>query len=86
MKEGEVILEIMTDKTSMEIEAEASGVLLKIVHHDDETVPVTTVIGYIGNENESIDTLMPEEFEDLQNTVSEETESDIGEDNDFEKY
>ncbi|MCT6632028.1 lipoyl domain-containing protein, partial [Staphylococcus aureus] len=26
---GEVLLEIMTDKTSMELEAEASGVLLK---------------------------------------------------------
>ncbi len=35
VKEGEIILEIMTDKTSMEIEAEASGILLKIVHHDD---------------------------------------------------
>jgi dihydrolipoamide dehydrogenase len=31
--EGEIILEIMTDKTSMEIEAEVSGVLLKILHH-----------------------------------------------------
>ena len=72
VKEGEVILEIMTDKTSMEIEAEASGFLLKIVHHDDETVPVTTVIGYIGNENESIDTLMPEEFEDTGEEESEE--------------
>ena len=73
VKEGEVILEIMTDKTSMEIEAEASGILLKIVHHDDETVPVTTVIGYIGNENESIATLMPEEFKD---TGAEESEED----------
>ncbi|MEN6324372.1 MAG: dihydrolipoyl dehydrogenase [Proteiniphilum sp.] len=73
VKEGEIILEIMTDKTSMEIEAEASGVLLKIVHHEDETVPVTTVIGYIGNENESVDTLMPEEYED---TGAEESEED----------
>src|SRR5690606_16491591 len=73
VKEGEIILEIMTDKTSMEIEAEASGILLKIVHKDDETVPVTTVIGYIGDENESIDTLMPEEFED---TGAEESEED----------
>jgi dihydrolipoamide dehydrogenase len=72
VKEGEIILEIMTDKTSMEIEAEASGILLKIVHKDDETVPVTTVIGYIGDENESIDTLMPEEFEDTGAEESEE--------------
>jgi len=64
VKEGEIILEIMTDKTSMEIEAEASGILLKIVHHDGETVPVTEVIGYIGNENETVETLMPEVIED----------------------
>ncbi|NLD23937.1 MAG: dihydrolipoyl dehydrogenase, partial [Bacteroidales bacterium] len=73
VQEGEIILEIMTDKTSMEIEAEATGILLKIVHHDDETVPVTTVIGYIGDENESVDTLMPEEFKD---TGEEESEDD----------
>ena len=36
---GEVLLEIMTDKTSMELEAEASGVLLKITHQAGETVP-----------------------------------------------
>lgn len=60
--EGEIILEIMTDKTSMELEAEASGILLKIVRHDGETVPVTEVIGYIGQENESADTLMPEQI------------------------
>jgi len=72
VKEGEIILEIMTDKTSMEIEAEASGILLKIVHHDGETVPVTEVIGYIGNENETVETLMPEVIEDTGETETEE--------------
>ncbi len=52
--EGEIILEIMTDKTSMELEAEASGILLKIIGHEGETVPVTTVIGYIGEEGEEV--------------------------------
>ena len=61
--EGEIILEIMTDKTSMEIEAEKSGILLKIVHHDGETVPVTTVIGYIGQQGENVDLIPPEEEE-----------------------
>ena len=72
VQEGEIILEIMTDKTSMEIEAEASGILLKIVHNDGETVPVTVVIGYIGEENESVDTLMPEVIEDTGEKESEE--------------
>ncbi|HBX46122.1 dihydrolipoyl dehydrogenase [Limibacterium fermenti] len=55
VSEGEIILEIMTDKTSMEIEAEASGILLKILHQDGETVPIAEVIGYIGQEGESVD-------------------------------
>lgn len=51
---GEIILEIMTDKTSMELEAENSGILLKIIGQEGETVPVTTVIGYIGEEGEEV--------------------------------
>ena len=49
---GEILLEIMTDKTSMELEAEDSGYLIKIIKGDGETVPVTEVIGYIGTEGE----------------------------------
>ena len=49
---GEILLEIMTDKTSMELEAEDSGYLIKIIKGDGETVPVTEVIGYIGAEGE----------------------------------
>ena len=54
---GEVLLEIMTDKTSMELEAEASGVLLKITHQAGETVPIAEVIGYIGEAGESLETV-----------------------------
>ena len=53
VEEGEILLEIMTDKTSMELEAEESGYLIKIVKGDGETVPVTEVIGYIGAEGEA---------------------------------
>ena len=49
---GELLLEIMTDKTSMELEAEESGYLIKILKGEGETVPVTEVIGYIGVEGE----------------------------------
>ncbi|HBG42615.1 MAG TPA: dihydrolipoyl dehydrogenase [Porphyromonadaceae bacterium] len=63
VSEGEIILEIMTDKTSMEIEAEASGILLKILHQDGETVPIAEVIGYIGQEGESVDDMPQEEEE-----------------------
>lgn len=56
VNEGDILLEIMSDKTNMELEAEDSGVLLKIVHQAGETVPVTEVIAYIGAEGESVET------------------------------
>ncbi|EMB54145.1 putative dihydrolipoamide dehydrogenase, partial [Streptococcus mutans 11A1] len=56
VKEGDILLEIMSDKTNMEIEAEDSGVLLKIVKGNGQVVPVTEVIGYIGATGETIET------------------------------
>ena len=56
VKEGEVLLEIMTDKVSMELEAEEDGYLIAILKGDGETVPVTEVIGYLGEEGENIPT------------------------------
>ncbi len=49
---GEVILEIETDKTAMEVEAETSGCLIGIIHDAGATVPVTQPIGWIGAEGE----------------------------------
>ena len=54
VNEGDNLLEIMSDKTNMELEAEDSGVLLKITRQAGETVPVTEVIGYIGAEGEIV--------------------------------
>ena len=55
VQEGDILLEIMSDKTNMEIEAEDSGILLKIVHKAGDVVPVTEIIGYLGAEGEVID-------------------------------
>lgn len=55
VNEGDIILEMMSDKTNMELEAEDSGVLIKIVRGNGETVPVTEVIGYIGAEGEVVE-------------------------------
>ena len=49
-------MEIMTDKVSMELEAEEDGYLIAILKGDGETVPVTEVIGYLGEEGENIPT------------------------------
>lgn len=54
VEKGEILLEIMTDKVSMEVEAESSGYLLKILAQEGETIPVITTIAYIGKEGEVI--------------------------------
>jgi pyruvate dehydrogenase E2 component (dihydrolipoamide acetyltransferase) len=54
VQRGEPLLEVMTDKVNMDVEAPASGVLLKAKYDVDEVVPVTVVIGYIGEPGEEI--------------------------------
>ena len=54
VKEGEVLLEIVTDKVNMEVEAEASGTLLKILHPAGSTVPVVQTIAWIGQPGEEV--------------------------------
>lgn len=70
---GEIILEIMTDKVNMEIEAEASGTLLKILKQDGEIVPVITTIAYIGDEGDVIPEIASEPVkEEVKQEVKEE--------------
>ena len=64
VEEGEVILEVLSDKTNFEVEAPADGVLLKKIYEEDDVVPVTEVIGYIGEEGENIDDLLEESREE----------------------
>lgn len=47
VEKGDVLLEVLTDKMDMEVEAQASGVLRGIRVQADETVPVATVLAYI---------------------------------------
>jgi pyruvate dehydrogenase E2 component (dihydrolipoamide acetyltransferase) len=51
---GEILLEIETDKTSMEVEAEADGRLLRILRQEGEVVPVTQTIAWIGQPGEPL--------------------------------
>ncbi|HWQ80177.1 MAG TPA: dihydrolipoyl dehydrogenase [Anaerovoracaceae bacterium] len=53
VQQGEPLLEILTDKVNMEIEAQVSGTLIRILKQEGEVVPVTQVIGYIGAAGES---------------------------------
>jgi len=52
---GEPLIEIETDKVNMDIEAAASGTLLKIIAQEGDVVPVTHTIGYIGKPGEAIE-------------------------------
>lgn len=75
---GEIILEIMTDKVNMEIEAETSGTLLKILKHDGEIVPVITTIAYIGDEGDVIpETASAPVKEEVKEEVKEKVEEKV---------
>lgn len=50
---GEPIMEIETDKVTMEAEAPASGVLLKKLYEEGAVVPVLSVLGWIGQPGET---------------------------------
>jgi dihydrolipoamide dehydrogenase len=52
IEQGEAVLEILTDKVNMDVEAEASGVLLVQLAKEGDVLPVFTVIGYIGAQGE----------------------------------
>ena len=75
VEEGEILLEIMSDKTNMELEAESSGTLIKILKKDGETVPVTEIIAYIGEEGENIDEAK-ETKEEVKAEVKEEVKTE----------
>ena len=53
VKKGEPLYELDTDKVTQEVEAEASGVLLKIAVAEGE-VPVGKTVAFIGSEGEAL--------------------------------
>lgn len=63
VKIGEPILEIMTDKINIEVEATNEGVLLKKLYEADAEVEVLVPIAYIGEPGETIDTMSDEPLE-----------------------
>lgn len=66
VEKGEPLLEVQTDKVSMDVEAPADGVLLKVKFEPNQVVPVTVVIAYLGEPGEVVveeEALKPEEAE-----------------------
>jgi pyruvate dehydrogenase E2 component (dihydrolipoamide acetyltransferase) len=74
VKAGEPLLEVMTDKVNMEVEAPENGVLRKILAQPDDIIPVKDPIAIIGSADESIDDLLAEGA-----PAKEETASDVQE-------
>jgi pyruvate dehydrogenase E2 component (dihydrolipoamide acetyltransferase) len=52
VEKGDILLEITTDKATLEVESYAGGFLRKIIAQEGETVPVTQVIAYIADNME----------------------------------
>ncbi|HOV21440.1 MAG TPA: dihydrolipoamide acetyltransferase family protein [bacterium] len=64
VEKGEVLFEVMSDKTNFEVESPYSGYLRKILFSSsDEAIPVTTVIGYI---SDNPDEQLPEKEEKIE--------------------
>lgn len=73
----EPILEIETDKITMECEALAEGILLEKFYNDGDKVPVLTVIGYIGDKGDIVpDSMRPSKLSAKTNDISH--KSDVG--------
>lgn len=54
VRKGDVLFEIETDKTNMDVESFEDGVLLKRLVQEGQTVPVNTVCAYVGEPGEAI--------------------------------
>src|SRR5947208_8249324 len=54
VEKGEPLYELDTDKVTQEVEADASGVLLKILAGEGEEIEVGKRIAVIGEEGESV--------------------------------
>jgi pyruvate dehydrogenase E2 component (dihydrolipoamide acetyltransferase) len=59
VKKGDVLFEIETDKSNMDVEAFEEGVLLKQVVAVGQTVPVNAVCAYVGEPGEAIPETAP---------------------------
>lgn len=70
VNEGDPILEIMTDKVNLEVEAPASGVLIKQLYDSDTVVKVLKPIAFIGEAGEDISSLL-EEADSSEESVDE---------------
>ena len=58
IKKGQPLIEVVTDKVTMDVEAQVTGVLRKIIVEAGKEVPVATLVGVIGTADEDITGLL----------------------------
>ncbi len=73
---GDPIFEIMTDKINIEVESYEAGIFLKKYYEVDDEIPVNAVIGYIGEENETVPDEPPQGSNEDENVAQEVAEKE----------
>src|SRR5579862_5311368 len=59
VEQGDVLLEVETDKATLEVEATVSGTLLAVLHGPGETVAVGEVLAFVGSPGEDVPAVEP---------------------------
>ena len=65
VEKGEPIAEIETDKSSVEVESPASGIVRKLYYAEDEALPCGTPIAFIGTADDPIPEPTPAEESEI---------------------
>jgi pyruvate dehydrogenase E2 component (dihydrolipoamide acetyltransferase) len=71
VKKGDVLFEIETDKSNMDVEAFEEGVLLRRLVEEGQTVPVNAVCAYVGEPGEAVPDALPVPSADLPGGAAE---------------
>ena len=79
VEKGEPLYELDTEKVTQEVEADSSGVLLKILAGEGEEIEVGKAIAVIGEEGEDVPDAEPEAKEEKEPEVEDEAEVSEGE-------
>ncbi|MCJ7665197.1 MAG: 2-oxo acid dehydrogenase subunit E2, partial [Actinobacteria bacterium] len=59
IEKGDILLEIETDKTTFEVDAPASGILLEVFFNEGDIAPVLANIAVIGDRGEEFESYRP---------------------------
>jgi len=65
IKEGETLFEVTTDKLTNEIEADCSGIVLKLCAGEGDAIPCTEPVAYIGEAGEKLEEASAEAAEEV---------------------